>query len=385
MEKLKKVFLFSIPVSICNFRCHYCYLGQRERSFEGIHPEMKYTPEQFGSAMNRDRVGGLAFGNFCADGETLLVKNIDEYVKAFVEQGHYAEVVTNLSVTKVLDKFLTWDKLLLKHLEFKCSFHYLELKRKGLLEIFAENVNKIWAAGASANIEITPSDELIPYIDEVKEFSLKHFGALPHLTIARNDRTEKIDYLTKLSIPEYDKIWEQFDSGFWRFKKTIFGIKQKEFCYAGKWSLYINLCTGIAVPCYCGGSLGDVFEDPNRPFPEKAVGRCPIAHCYNGHALLTMGLIPNVTNIRYGDIRDRVRMDGTHWLQPELLNFFNNQLVESNSEIGFIKKRISYISKKRLSKKEIIYKTKTLPNRIAKKVLGEEKYSKLKQRIKGDK
>ena len=33
-----------------------------------------------------------------------------------------------------------------------------------MLEQFALNVQKIWDAGASANIEITPSDELIPYI-----------------------------------------------------------------------------------------------------------------------------------------------------------------------------------------------------------------------------
>ena len=74
--------------------------------------------------------------------------------------------MTNLSYTPNLEKFLSWDKELLKHLEFKCSFNYLELKKKGLLDVFADNVNKIWAAGASANIEITPSDELIPFIDE---------------------------------------------------------------------------------------------------------------------------------------------------------------------------------------------------------------------------
>ena len=114
---MKKIFLFSIPVSICNFRCHYCYLGQREASFQGVHPQMKHTPEEFGKAMNKERVGGLAFGNFCADGETLLVRDIDLYVKAFVEQGHYAEVVTNLTVAKVLEKFLMWEKDLLKRLE----------------------------------------------------------------------------------------------------------------------------------------------------------------------------------------------------------------------------------------------------------------------------
>ena len=64
MEKIKKLLLFSIPVSICNFRCHYCYLGQREESFRGEHPEMKYSPEHFGKAMIVERVGGWHTGIF---------------------------------------------------------------------------------------------------------------------------------------------------------------------------------------------------------------------------------------------------------------------------------------------------------------------------------
>lgn len=338
MDKIKKLVLFRIPMSICNFRCHYCYLSQRPVHFEGEQPKMKYTPEQVAKAMSRERIGGIAYMNFCADGETLLTKDIDKYIKALVEEGHCAEIVTNLTVTPVLERILSWDRSLLKRVEFKCSFHYLELKKKGWLDRFAENVNKIWDAGASANIEITPSDELIPLIDEVMEFSMTHFGALPHLTIARNDQTKSIDYLTNLPIDEYDKVWSRFDSGFWKFKKTIFGKKQTDFCYAGDWSIYIDLTTGDATPCYCGASLGDVFAHPDKPIPTRSVGHCPIAHCYNGHALLTLGTIPHKYPIRYGEIRDRVKTDGSHWLQPELLAFFNSKLEESNSEYSDFRK-----------------------------------------------
>lgn len=338
MDKIKKLVLFKIPMSICNFRCHYCYLSQRPIHFEGVQPEMEYTPEQVAKAMSRNRIGGIAYMNFCADGETLLTRDIDKYIKALVEEGHYAEIVTNLSVTPMLDKILSWDPSLLKRVEFKCSFHYLELKKKGWLERFAENVNKIWKAGASANIEITPSDELIPYIDEVMEFSMRHFGALPHLSIARNDNTESIDYLTNLPMEAYDKAWQRFDSGFWKFKKTIFGKRQKDFCYAGDWSIYIDLTTGKATPCYCGASLGDVFAAPDKPFPIKPIGRCPIAHCYNGHIFLTLGNIPHKYPTGYGEIRDRVKSDGSHWLQPELLAFFNSKLEDSNVEYSDLRK-----------------------------------------------
>lgn len=338
MDSIKKIFLVSIPMSICNLRCKYCYIGQREVKFQGIQPEMKYSPKEVGNALTKDRVGGTAFFNFCAEGETLLTKDIDLYVKEIISQGHFCEVVTNLTVTSVVDKFLAWDKELLKHLEFKCSFHYAELKRKGLLDVFAQNVRKVWNAGASANIEITPNDELIPYIPEVIEFSKKNFGALPHLTIARDDRTKDIQYLTSLSMEEYDEIWGQFDSEFWKFKKSIFGKKQKHFCYAGKWSYYVDLTTGMANQCYCGRALGDIFANPKEKFPEEPIGRCKVAHCYNGHALLTLGLIPGATKTRYGDIRDRNCIDGGNWLQPELKDFFNTQLVDCNHEFNKIGK-----------------------------------------------
>ena len=338
MDKVKKMILFSIPMSVCNFRCSYCYLAQRDEHYQGRQPNMRYTPEQVAEALSVERIGGKAYLNFCADGETLLTKGIDRYIKALVELGHYAEIVTNLTITPVLDKILGWDKELLKRIEFKCSFHYLELKKRNLqlkkrnlLDVFAKNVNKIWKAGASANIEITPSDELIPYLEEVKEYSMKHFGALPHITIARDDRTERIDYLTKLPMEEYDAVWSQFDSGFWQYKKTIFGKKQNDFCYAGMWSVYVNLETGMGTQCYCGRSLGNIFENPEEPFPEKPIGHCPLAHCYNGHMLLKLGLIPPGGG--YGDIRNRKKTDGTEWLQPELLEFFNSSCAESNAEL----------------------------------------------------
>ena len=366
MDKIKKLLLFRIPMSICNFRCHYCYLSQREVSFQGIQPQMKYTPEEFGQAMNLRRIGGLAYGNFCADGETLLVKDIDLYVKEFVKQGHYAEVVTNLTISKVLDRFLAWDSELLHHVEFKCSFHYLELKKHGLLELFAHNVKRIWTAGGSANIEVTPSDELIPYLDELKEFSMREFGSLPHITIARDDRTKTIDYLTNLTIDEYDSIWSQFHSTFWDYKKTIFGVRQSSFCYAGKWSLYINLCDGTAQPCYFGRILGDVFANPEAPLPESPVGKCILAHCYNGHMLMTLGLIPNATDVGYGDIRDRLCSDGSHWLQPELKAFFNTKCAESNQELS-TNEKILHLTKSRL---KFFF---TFPNLVVKKMLRDGK------------
>lgn len=341
---MKKLFMFAIPLSVCNLRCHYCYLTKRSNNFEGVIPEMKYTPEEVAYAMRPGRVGGPGFFNLCADGETLLTPGLNRYVGLLAEEGHYIEIVSNMVLTKHLDKVLSLGREALGHVEFKCSFHYLQLRERGLLETFTENVNRAYDAGASITVEITPSDELIPYIDEVKDFSLRHFGALPHVTIARDDSTRDIERLTSLSREEYDRIWSSFDSGFFDFKAEIFGVRRREFCYAGSWSYYVNMATGDAVQCYGGAGVGNLFSDPDSPLPEKPIGRCPIAHCYNGHAFLTMGLIPGLTNVRFGDIRDREREDGSHWLQPGLKSFFNEVLVDSNVELSDAKKRRTVVS-----------------------------------------
>ena len=349
-DQVKLVLLMGVPMSICNLRCHYCYLSQRSSAYEGKQPQWRFTPEQVALALSPERLGGQAFMNFCADGETLLTKGLDEYIRLLLLQGHYIEFVTNMTITSALSTYLSWDRELLGHLEFKCSFHYLELKKRGLLDTFVRNVKSAWEAGASCNIEITPSDELIPYIDEVKAFSMEHFGALPHLTIARNDRDPAITYLTGLDQETYDETWRQFDSGFWEFKRQLFGVKRTEFCYAGQWSMYVNFATGEARQCYCGSPLGNLFADPTKPVRTEAIGKCLLPHCYNGHALLSLGLIPDLPASGYGDLRDRERTDGSHWLQPKLKAFFNTKLKDGNPRMRVMDEKLYFVKRRMKAK-----------------------------------
>lgn len=329
METIHKLILLSVPTTLCNLKCGYCYLSQREDSFQGCQANFLYSPEHVGKAFSQDRLGGPCFFNICADGETLLTKGLDAYIFEIVNQGHYVEIVTNMTVTPVLDTILSWDEVLRKRITFKCSFHYLELKKRDLLERFTDNVKKVWESGCSACVEITPDDALIPYIDEVIAYSKEHFGALPHLSIARDDNNRH-EYLTDLSLDEYRKTWEVFESSFWTFKRTIFNVRRNEYCYAGAWSLYVDLATGQAIQCYCSRISQNVFENPDKPIRFLAIGACRDTHCYNGHALLTLGCIPKFTDLGYGMIRDRIRADGTHWIADEIRAFMNTKLEAAN-------------------------------------------------------
>ena len=339
MNSIKRIILCPIRTSICNLRCSYCYLSHREVAYQGEQADFLYPPEFVSKALSKERLGGPCYFNICADGETLLTKNIEKYVYELAKEGHYIEIVTNLTVTSVINRILDFEKSVLKHIAFKCSFHYLELKKNNLLEIFSENARNIWKAGCSASIELTPCDEYIPYINEIKEYAIRNFGALPHLTIARDDRKRQ-GFLTSLERDEYTSLWSQFDSDLWRFKMETFNIRRKEYCYAGAWSLTVFLETGETKQCYCSKYNQNIFNDLSRPIKWLPVGKCLETHCYNSHALLALGCIPGFTNYKYGELRDRILENGNHWIQQDMLRFLNTKLEKSNVEFSPFKRSV---------------------------------------------
>lgn len=269
-------------------------------------------------------------------GETLLAPQLTDYIRELLEEGHYVMVVTNATVSKRFDEIAEFPKELLAHLFFKFSYHYMELKKRNLLDVFFRNVCKMRDAGASFTLEATPSDELIPYIKEMQDEAVKHVGAVNHVTIGRDERVSgELPILTNMSRDEYKRTWSVFKSEFFDYKMSIFGVKRKEFCYAGAWSLYVNLATGEASQCYCSYFKQNIFKDINKPIVFKPIGNnCKLEHCYNGHAFLVLGLIPELSAPTYGEIRNRVCVDGTEWLKPEMKSFMSTKLYESNKELS---------------------------------------------------
>ena len=332
-KQIKRFITCHIPVYACNFRCSYCYVGQHQGAYKnGVKP-FASEPEAISSFFSVDRLGGFCYFNMCGDGETLLHPQIIELVSLLVDQGHFVDIITNGTVTDKFKEIVnTFSEFQKSHLFIKFSFHYLELKHKKLMETFVSNVSVIKNAGISHSIEVTPHDDLIPYIDEIKDFSLKNFGAVPHITVARNEGTKEIALLSKYSKNEYGKIWSVFDSPLFDFKLRIFGEKRFEFCYAGQWSLYCNLATGDYFQCYGGDFLGNI-RNVRKPIHFRAIGRCRLPHCFNGHAFLALGNIPEMPTPTYAQERDR-KYDGGGWLMPCMSDFFNTKTFESNSRLS---------------------------------------------------
>ncbi|MCD8295938.1 MAG: radical SAM protein [Prevotella sp.] len=339
MERIKRFISCGVPVSTCTLRCHYCYITQHKLFAKSL-PKFKYSAETVRKALSVERLGGVCLINFCGGGETLLPPEVLGYVKVLLEEGHYVMVVTNATLSKRFDEIASMPPELTKRLFFKFSYHYMELKERKLLDVFFRNVKLARDVGCSFTLEITPSDELVPYINELTELALKEVGAMPHVTVARDERSPNVlPILTSMPDDEYVKTWSVFDSELFRYKKSIFNVKRKEFCYAGDWSFIVNLGTGVMSQCYSSYTHHNIFDDPTKPIPFCAIGaNCGQHHCYNGHAFLVLGDIPELETPTYGDLRNRICIDGTEWLKPEMKSFMNTHLWETNEEYSAKKK-----------------------------------------------
>lgn len=256
--------------------------------------------------------------------------DLPSVIKELVCAGHYVNIVTNGILTDAFEKIIHIG-IPMEHLFFKFSFHYLELLRTNTLQTYIQNVTKMRKAGASYSIEMVASDDQMPYIEEIKKVCIEAFGALPHLTIPRDDRTEGIDLMTSYSMDEYKRIWESFDSELFRFKMHILYKKQSKSCMAGAWSYQINLLTGEIRQCVGHEIIGNLYEEMDKPLPQKKVGcACRLPYCYNGHVYYPMGNVVSFPAPFYYDVRDRVTVTGEHWITNEMKEIFKQKLYENN-------------------------------------------------------
>lgn len=338
-SKIKRYIDCYVPVTTCNLRCPYCYITNHHL-FEGPLPKFTYSPEHVRKALSKKRLGGTCLINFCADGETLLTPYLIDYVRELLLEGHFIMIVTNGTFTKRLKEYASLPPELTKHLFFKFSYHYLELKKRNLFDKFFNNIRMVRDAGCSFTLEITPSDEAIPYIEDIKARAINELGALCHVTIARDEKDDsELPMLTKLSKDEYIKTWETFNSPLFNYKLKLFEEKRKDFCYAGDWTILLNLMTGRARPCYFYPESQNIFEDINKPIIFRAIGsHCRSLYCYNGHSFLALGNIPSIVSPTYAEERNRLCMNGTEWLLSEFKSILSSRLYQSNKEYSSMKK-----------------------------------------------
>ena len=318
-----------VPVHLCNFRCHYCYILQH-KLFENYVKGPDHTPKEFGDALSIKRTGGICLINFCGGGETLLMPGFLDYAYEVLKQGHYIMIVTNGTCFNVFEEIKKWPLDFRERTFFKFSYHYQQLKEKKLIDRFFENIVSLRNLGFSFTLELVPYDELIPFIDDIKSYSIKYLGALPHVTVARDESKAGLPILTSLSAEEYTKTWSTFESKLFDFKYSIFNVKRKEFCFAGHSSCYLSLFNGEMKQCYCSNKRTNIYSKHFK-FPGPVGKRCSEEHCYNGHAWLTFGNIPQLKTPTFLELRDRKSVFGYNWVNDKMAHIFSQRVNIKNA------------------------------------------------------
>lgn len=318
----------------CNFHCEYCYVWRRI-GFQGENKLSDHGIEELCKGLSVKRTGGVCFINMCARGETLLADNIVEFVKGLLEEGHFVSVVTNATITTKINEILLLPDTLLQRMFFKISFHYKELKRLSLLNLFWNNVEKIKNSKCSFTLEVTPGDGSEQYIEDIKKNCKERMdGALPHISFTRDSTKKGYDLLSNHSIETYRTIWGQFDSKMFDLKSEWYARDMKEYnCYAGSWSYLVNAVNGDIKACYHKEPIGNIFDENMKTFPVNTVGHhCSVSYCFNNHAFLSWGSVPSIDCSDYREMRDRVSDKGEHWVKEPVYSFMMQKLCENNFE-----------------------------------------------------
>lgn len=331
-EKVSKLILCFIPTNICNLKCEYCLVSQTNE-WERNDIEFQYSVEHIVKALSKDRLGGICYINLTAQGETLIYKYIVPLTRGLLEEGHYVEIITNGTVTKRIDEILEFPEELLRHLFFKISYHYKQMKNTKMEEIYWNNVRKIKKSLCSFTIELMPHDDIGDEIDQVCQHCIDNIGAVCHATVGRNDKMNSKGLLTSLHKGDYVKLWSKLDSTMFDLKMKLLGVRRKEFCYAGKWSLLIDISSGESSQCYGRMNTQNIFKDLAKPIKFKPVGySCTQAFCFNGHAHVAWGIIPELETPTYFDVRNRTCNDGVNWVKKDCELFFKQKFKDNNTE-----------------------------------------------------
>ena len=328
----------TIPVEACNFRCKYCYIWQ-QRNMDINNSKFKYSAQHVASGLSQERLGGVCLMNICGAGETLFSQFTIDLAHELLNKGHFIIIVTNgCAQQNSYEQLAAFPADLKKRLLIKFSFHFLELKRLNLFDTYWKHVHMVRDAGIGISIEMCPSDETMPYKQEIKDMCIKEVGALPHITNARVNTTENLELMTELSLEEYKKFWSDFDSDMFNIKIQSYGVKRQEFCYAGDWSVYMDAGSGLMFQCHCGEIISeDMLADISRPINFHPVGKCKAPYCVNAHCGMCMGCLPDVNVMTFCATRDRVCTDGSHWLTDEWIKFSSQKLYENNKRLPFRK------------------------------------------------
>lgn len=322
---MKRLIGMFFPTNACNLNCSYCYINKDINQLKEINRSLEDIERAFSPA----RLGGICFINISSNGEPLMAEKMIDIIKCLAGMGHYLMVLTNGTLSHRFSEIVKMDNELQKRVFFKFSFHYLELKRKNLLDVFFENVNKVKLSNFSFTIELMGDDYVLKNSNEIQKLCIEKIDAKPHISIPRDERQYTLGVLSKYSFERYVNQWknQDYDSSFFEFKAKTYGKHVDWFCYAGMRSIWVNVETGMMHQCYHTPIIQDFF-DMKKDLKWLPVGNnCCEAHCYVSHMFMPLGIVDTPDGVKresYFNMRNRCGGDGIDWVKPSMREVFEN-------------------------------------------------------------
>ncbi|MDR2594953.1 MAG: radical SAM protein [Fibromonadaceae bacterium] len=328
----------NIPTVGCNLRCEYCYIKQRGNEntmlkIDNSKQLFRYSVEHMIKALTVKRLGGVCMFNISGSGETLLCPEIVEITEGLLKNGHYVALINNCTIRSRIEQLAKLPPDYRARIFFKVSFHYRELKRKNMLESFANNVHLLKNSGIGYSIEIVSNDYVLEELEELKEFSISYFGALPHVLTGRDEQIvgtyPRIQ--TRLSPEEYNSVWSSFDSDLFSYQQKAYDLPHSEFCYAGVYTGTLLLETGDFHPCPGTKKVTNFFEDIDNHIEFVPMAHsCPFHHCFCGFFLHVLAGVSREydPDVYFYQFRDRLCPDNSTWLTPTIREAFSHRCSE---------------------------------------------------------
>ena len=338
---MKKFFECYIPITMCNLKCEYCYVMQEKRRTEKK-ANFKYDVGTIQKALTVERLGGNCYFSICGAGETLLQPECTDIVKKLLENGHYVNITTNGTISPQIRELSDLPQDLRERIHIAFSLHYLELKKHNLLNVFFENVRIVKNAGISFVVQLNLYDGYFPCLDDIKRICQKELGADPQVAVTRYEGNNKVDkkvsVYSKTDLKNYYAAGESFGSPLFEFTFSNFGVKRKEFCYAGCWSGVLDLSTGILKKCDCSYFEQNIFKNLNSKIIFEPIGNhCRSPYCVNSSHFIALGTIPSIDCESYAELRNREK---ARWYNSEMKSELNKKLSVEN--VSYTKKQIIF-------------------------------------------
>lgn len=89
----------------------------------------------------------------------------------------------------------------------------------------------------------------------------------------------------------------------------------------------------------------NIFKNLNKPIQFRPVGySCMQPFCFNGHAHIAWGMIPEYNSPSYYNVRNRVCDDGTNWVKGGCEKLFKQKLYDNNRQYNRFEKFINTIT-----------------------------------------